>query len=41
MFQRFPMRTVRVSPWVFFVWLVTVIVAGVLLVLSADGGSIR
>lgn len=41
MLHRFPARTVSVSPWVFFVWLVTVVIAGVLVILSADGGLIR
>ncbi len=41
MLQRFPVRTLRVSPWVFFVWLITVVIAGVLVILSADGALIR
>lgn len=41
MLHRYPTRTVRVSPWVFFVWLVTVVIAGVLVILSADGGLVQ
>jgi hypothetical protein len=41
MLHRFSHRDVNVPPWVFVLWLVTVVIAGVLVTLSADGGFIR
>ena len=41
MLQRFPTRYARVSPWVFFVWLVTVVIAGMLVIFAENGAMGR
>jgi hypothetical protein len=41
MFHRFPMHYARVSPWVFFLWLLTVVIAAGVVILAFDGGVVR
>jgi hypothetical protein len=41
MLQRFPVRTMRFSPFVFFLWLVMVVIAGVLVILASGSGMAR
>lgn len=41
MLHRFPMRYTRVSPWVFLLWLLTVVITAGLVILALDGGVVR